>query len=251
MIQLYNTLAYEPIYNTLIFLYNLIPFKDFGVAIILTTLIIRLLLYPIYQKQISSQKKLQELQPKIKHAQEKHKHNKEEQAKVMMGLYKEHGVNPVSGCLPAVVSLIVLLAIYRAIINIANNNFSANTEHLYTFVANPGPINHLFLGTLDLTAPSIFLAIVTAIAQYFQMKSIIGAQPQKPATNKEGEPDFAAIMNKQMVYMLPAITLFVGVTFPAALTLYWLTSTLLMLLQQKLVPVKNVKEPHFPVIPTP
>jgi YidC/Oxa1 family membrane protein insertase len=240
MIQLYNTLAYEPIYNTLIFIYNLIPLKDFGVAIILTTFLVRLVLYPVYQKQISSQKKLQELQPKIKHAQNKHKHDKEEQAKVMMGLYKEHGVNPVSGCLPAVVSLIVLLAIYRSIVNIAHNNFLVTKEHLYAFVADPGQINHMFLGMIDLTTPNILLAVVTAIAQYFQMKSIMGAQPQKPATNKEGEPDFAAIMNKQMVYMLPAITLFVGVTFPAALTLYWLTSTLLMLLQQKMLRKNDV-----------
>lgn len=235
MLAFFEAIAYDPIYNILISFYNIIPWKDFGIAIILTTLLIRLLIYPISKKQITSQKKLQELQPKIKEVQVKFKDNKEEQARAMMALYKEHGVNPVSGCLPIVVYLIVFIAIYQAIIHIANGNFLADTAHLYSFVANPGPINHLFLNILDLTKPNIFLGVITAIAQYFQMKMILGNQPAAVKTGEKGDmSDFAAIMNKQMLYIAPAATLFIGVTFPAALSLYWLTSTLFMLGQQYL-----------------
>lgn len=235
MLAFYEAIAYNPIYNLLISFYNIIPWKDFGVAIILTTLLIRLLIYPISKKQITSQKKLQELQPKIKEVQEKFKDNKQEQAQRMMALYKEHGVNPVSGCLPLVLYLIVFIAIYQAINHIASANFLADGAHLYSFVSNPGPINHLFLNMLDLTKPNILLGVVTAIAQYFQMKMIIGNQPTPPVSESKGDmSDIATMMNKQMLYIAPAATLFIGVTFPAALSLYWLTSTLFMLVQQRL-----------------
>jgi YidC/Oxa1 family membrane protein insertase len=176
---------------------------------------------------------MQELQPKIKEVQAKFKDNKEEQAKQMMQLYKEHGVNPVSGCLPIVVYLVVFISIYQAIIHIAGTSFLADAGHLYSFVPNPGPINHLFLNILDLTKPNIGLAVITAIAQYFQMKQILGNQPAMKLSESKGDmSDFASIMNKQMIYIAPAATLFIGVTFPAALSLYWLTSTLFMLVQQ-------------------
>lgn len=235
MLAFFELIAYDPIYNLLISFYNIIPWKDFGIAIILTTLLIRLLIYPISRKQITSQKKLQELQPKIKEVQEKYKNNKEEQAKAMMGLYKEHGVNPVSGCLPIIIYLIVFISIYQTIIHITSAHFLADANHLYSFVNNPGPINHLFLNFLDLTKPNIILALITAVAQYFQMRQILGNQPAPKAASAKGDmSDFASIMNKQMLYIAPAATLFIGVTFPAALSLYWLTSTLFMLVQQHL-----------------
>lgn len=243
MLAFFEAIAYDPIYNTLILFYNIIPWKDFGVSIILTTLLIRFLIYPISRKQITSQKKLQDLQPKIKEVQVKYKENKEEQARQMMALYKEHGVNPVSGCLPIIVYLIVFIAIYQAIIHIAGTSFMADANHLYRFVQNPGPINHLFLNTLDLTKPNILLAVITAIAQYFQMRMILGNQTALPKmTESKGDmSDFAAIMNKQMLYIAPAATLFIGVTFPAALSLYWLTSTIFMLVQQRLTLPKVTK----------
>lgn len=242
MVALFEAIAYDPIYNILVLFYNIIPYKDFGVAIILTTLLIRFLIYPISRKQITSQKKLQELQPKIKEVQARYKDNKEEQAKQMMTLYKEHGVNPLSGCLPIVVYLIVFIAIYQAIIHIAGSQFFADPEHLYNFVKDPGPINHIFLNVLDLTKPNILLAVITAIAQYFQMKMIIGNQPVKePASTGSDMSDFASIMNKQMLYIAPLATLFIGVTFPAALSLYWLVSTLFMLAQQYLTLQKEKK----------
>ena len=229
----FHTIIYQPIYNVLIFFYNVFPWQDFGIAIILTTLFIKFLFIPLSKKQIESQKKMQELQPKIKELQKKYKDNKEQQTKAMMDLYKEHKTNPFSGCLPLIVQLIVLIAIYRVIINITEAGLFVDPADLYSFISDPGAINHLFLGFLDLTKANYVLAFLSAIAQYFQTKMLLQSQKTTaPSTEKSDEPDFATIMNKQMLYLGPGITFFIGVTFPAALSLYWLFSTLFMIFQQ-------------------
>ena len=116
----FNEVVYRPIYNFLIFTYNIIPFHDFGIAIIIVTIILKLILVPLSRKQIESQKKMQEIQPKIKAIQEKYKGNKEKQTKAMMDFYKENKTNPFSGCLPTIFQLVFLIAIYRVLFNISN-----------------------------------------------------------------------------------------------------------------------------------
>lgn len=234
--QIFDALIYQPLYNTLIFFYNVIPGHDFGIAIILTTLILKSFLIPLSKKQIESQKKMQELQPKIKELQKKYKGDKEKQTKALMEFYKENKTNPFSGCLPLIIQLIFLIAIYRVIINISQAGFVVNPSDLYAFVADPGAINHLFLHFMDLTKPNYVLAFFSAIAQYFQTKMLFQSQNIKKSEGATStEPDFAAIMNKQMLYLGPGLTFFIGVTFPAALSLYWLLSTLFMIFQQMFI----------------
>ncbi|MDP2837930.1 MAG: YidC/Oxa1 family membrane protein insertase [Candidatus Moranbacteria bacterium] len=234
MLELFDTLVYHPIYNVLVFFYNTVPGHDFGIAIILTTLLVKTLFIPLSKKQIESQKKMQELQPKLKELQKRYKDDKEKQTKAIMELYREHKANPFSGCLPLIVQLIVLIAIYRVIINISQAGFTINAADLYTFIANPGSVKHLFLNFVDLTKPNYVLGILSAIAQYYQTKMLMQSQKVTVSTTSASdEPDFATIMNKQMLYIGPAITLFIGVTFPAALALYWLFSTLFMIFQQR------------------
>lgn len=233
--SLFHSFIYQPIYNLLVFFYNVIPGHDFGIAIILTTLLIKTLFIPLSKKQIESQKKMQELQPKIKELQKKHKDNKEQQTKAVMELYREHKTNPFGGCLPLIVQLVVLIAIYRVIINISQGGFTVKTSDLYSFVADPGGIRHLFLNFVDLTKPNYVLALFSAAAQYFQTKMLFQAKKETIVEKTSEQPDFAAIMNKQMLYLGPGITFFVGVTFPAALALYWLFSTLFMIFQQVII----------------
>lgn len=232
----FDILIYQPLYNTLIFFYNFIPGHDFGIAVILTTLVLKALLIPLSKKQIESQKKMQELQPKIKELQQKHKNDKEKQTKAIMEFYKENKTNPFSGCLPLIIQLFFLIAIYRVIINISEAGFVINPSDLYAFVPDPGAINHFFLSFMDLTKPNYVLAFLSAIAQYYQTKMFFQKQntPQ-PKGAASPEPDFAAIMNKQMLYLGPGLTFFIGVTFPAALALYWLFSTLFMIFQQMVI----------------
>ena len=119
----FHSFIYEPIYNTLIYLYDVIPGYDFGVAIILTTILLKTLFIPLSKKQIESQKKMQELQPKIKELQQRYKNDKEKQTKAIMELYKEHKANPFTGCLPLIIQLVFLIAIYQVIINISQAGF--------------------------------------------------------------------------------------------------------------------------------
>ena len=197
----FHAAIYQPIYNVLVFFYNTVPGYDFGVAIILTTLFIKTLFIPLSKKQIESQKKMQDLQPKIKEIQRKHKENKEQQTKEIMALYKENKANPFSGCLPLIVQLIVLIAIYRVIINISQAGLTINSADLYSFVDNPGSVRHLFLNFIDLTKPNYVFAILSALAQYYQTKMLFDGQVKTPETkeNSSDEPDFASIMNKQML----------------------------------------------------
>lgn len=234
--DIFHSFIYQPVYNVLVFFYNVVPGHDFGVAIILTTLFIKTLFIPLSKKQIESQKKMQELQPKLKELQKKHKDNKEEQTKAIMELYRVNKANPFSGCLPLIVQLIVLIAIYRVIINISQAGFTITASDLYAFIADPGSVKHLFLNFVDLTKPNYVLAFFSAAAQYYQTKMLFQSQKKKDVEKEASEePDFAAIMNKQMLYLGPGITFFIGATFPAALALYWLFSTLFMIFQQMVI----------------
>lgn len=232
--QIFDTLIYHPLYNILIYFYNVIPGQDFGIAIIVTTLLLKSFLIPLSQKQIESQKKMQELQPQMKAIQNQYKNDKEKQTKALMEFYKTNKTNPFSGCLPLIIQLVFLIAIYRVIINISQAGFVVNPSDLYAFVVDPGAINHLFLRFVDLTKPNYVLAFVSALAQYYQTKMLFQSQVVKKSDETPStEPDFAAIMNKQMLYLGPGLTFFIGVTFPAALALYWFFSTLFMIVQQK------------------
>lgn len=229
---IFNAIVYQPLYNIIVFLYNVVPGHDFGVAIILATVFLKLLMVPLSKKQIETQKRLQEMQPKIKEIQNKHKDNKEKQTKELMEFYKKNKANPFSGCLPMIVQLIFLIAIYRIIINISNAGLNVQAEKLYPFVANPGQIHQYFLGVVDLLKASPALAVLAASAQYFQTKMLMKSQPSAPQQNNSSKADFSQIMNKQMLYMGPILTLFIGFKFAAGLALYWLVSTLFMIVQQ-------------------
>lgn len=250
MIEIFHTFVSQPIYNVLIFFYNTIPGSDFGLAIIATTLVLRVLFIPLYKKQIESQKELQEIQPLMKEIQKKYKDDKPAQQKALMELYQEHGVNPFAGCLPLIVQIVFLIAIYQVIINVSNNNFLIEAEKLYQFVVNPGEIAHKFLGIVDLAKPSYVFAVLAAIAQYYQTKMMLDVQKKATEARKEEkktdtpeQPDFATIMNKQMLIIGPGMTLFVGVTFPAGLSLYWLVSTIFTIIQQEFIFKKKSEHP--------
>ncbi|MDO8557687.1 MAG: YidC/Oxa1 family membrane protein insertase [bacterium] len=223
-ISIFNEALYRPIFNALIGIYNILPHHDIGVAIILLTILIRVILYPFSLKALRSQKRLQELQPKIKELQEKHKDKREEQAKKLMELYKEHRVSPFSGCLPLLVQFPVLIALYRAFLNGLKPD---GIVGLYSFVSHPGLINPLFLGLIDLTKKNVYLAILAGAAQFWQSRQSI---PKAHSVAREG--DMARVMNTQMLYFMPLFTVFLGITFPAGLALYWIVYTLFTVFQQ-------------------
>jgi YidC/Oxa1 family membrane protein insertase len=222
MLYIYNEIIYRPILNLLVWLYNIIPGQDIGLVIILVTIAIRLLLSPFMHKSLRGQQALSALQPKLNDLREKHKDNREAQAKAMMDLYKEHNVNPLSSCLPLLIQLPLLIALYQ----VFDKALKGNLSGLYSFVVNPGTLDPKFLGLFDLSQPNIAFAILAGLTQFWQSKMISGMQ-----TTKNSDPT-AKIMNAQMTYLLPLVSIFIAWKLPAGLPLYWIVTTLFAIGQQ-------------------
>lgn len=227
---IFNTLLYQPLFNLLVFFYNIIPGHDFGVAIILVTLLTRIILFPLSKRGIKSRKSLEELQPKIKEIQKKYK-DKSEQAKYLMEVYKEHKINPASGCLPLIIQLPILIALYRAFIGVMNPK---SFILLYPFIKHPGTIHASFLGIVDLAIPSIFLAVLTGALQFVQ-SLIMFKTPVKTGGADQKMDGIQKTMGRQMTYFMPLITFFIALKLPAGLPLYWAVTTLFSIGEYQLI----------------
>ena len=238
---IFSTIVFQPLYNALIALYVIFP--DLGVAIILLTIGIRLLLLPTSKKSIESQKKMQEIQPEIKKIQEKYKSDRQLQGKKVMEFYKKKKINPASGCLPLIIQLIFLIALYRVFL--LGLNAEGTSDLLYSFAKDPGVLNPIAFGILDLAHPYIPLAIIAAALQFIQGKMMMKnnkkkqAAVQKKSEDKKKDPDFSTMLQQQMIYMGPVITLIIGLRFPSGLILYWTVTTIFMIIQQYMILKKD------------
>ncbi len=236
MTQIFVTVIFQPILNLLIWLYNAIPGNDFGFAIIALTVIVKALLYPMTVQQIKQQKALQDIQPKIDEIRARLKDDKDAQAKELMELYKREKVNPAASCLPLLIQLPIFIGLYQAL---RDGLASHSLNLLYPFINNPGTINKMFLGFVDLSKPNYVLAVLAGLIQFWQSwqmfrKPSPASPPPNEVKGKEGAKDesMAAMMNKQMMYIMPVMTVFIGISLPGGLTLYWLVMSLLTVFQQ-------------------
>lgn len=235
MMSFFNTILTQPILNLLLWLYDVIPGHDIGIAIIVLTIIVKAFLYPLAKKQIKQQKMLQDLQPKIQALQAKYKDDKETQARELMALYQVEKVNPASSCLPLLIQLPIFIALLHVLQSVLNTqDFSL----LYSFVPHPGTIQLTLFNGIPLDKPNIPMAIVAGLVQFWQAKQMIargGAkQPPDGAKGTGGAKDesMAAMMNKQMMYVMPIMTVVIGFSLPGGLTLYWLVMSILTVAQQ-------------------
>jgi len=247
---LYNELIYQPLFNLLVFLYDIIPGQDIGVAIIVLTILVRLALYGVNTRAIKSQREMQELQPEIKEIQAKYKDDKEKQAQELMAAYQRHKVNPMSGCLPLLIQFPIIIALY----NVFLNGFKDESLGLlYPFIANPGHLNGVsFGGIIDLSVPSIYLALLAAVLQYYQTKSLMKvANSKKEAkaaaegvekTAEEKAQEFTQALSKNMITVMPVMTFLFALNLPSGLALYWSVTTLFAIVQQYLIMRKRKKE---------
>lgn len=220
--HLYHEVIYRPILNLLVYLYNVIPGHDIGAVIVLVTVVVRLILAPFMHKSLKSQKAMNALQPKLNELREKHKDDREAQAKAMMELYKENKINPLSSCLPLLVQLPILIALYQVLAHALKGSLNG----LYHFVANPGTINPLFLHVFDLSKPNFAFAIIAGLTQFWQSRMMLP---------KNSGDITAKALNAQMLYMLPLVSVFIAWRLPAGLPLYWIVTTLFAIGQQYLI----------------
>jgi len=241
MLELYNVVLYEPIFNAMIWLYHVLPGHDLGVAIIVLTVAIKVILFWPALSALKAQKKLQDTQPMVEELRRKYKDNKEELGKQLMEFYKNNKVNPFSSCLPILIQLPILIALYRAFfqglqVDPATHLLNATqAQHLYGFlqaIYTTTPIDTSMFGFIDLAAThNIILAALAGVAAFFQAKTM---QAKRAAIRTAGskDEDMAATVNKQMMYLIPVLTIVFGYQFPAGVTIYWLVSTLFSLGQQ-------------------
>lgn len=225
MSSLYNTILYQPLFNALIFLYQYVSFQDLGMAIILLTVIVRTILYPLFHKSFKNQTLMQKIQPEIQKIQHDHKDNREKQAQSLMELYRRHKVNPFSGFLLIFIQLPILIALYQVFLA----GFSPESlTNLYDFLTPPNEISHSFLGLIDLSTRSIVMVGLAAVAQYFQGQ--LALPKQQP-----GKENTASKIGRQMVFIGPVLTVVVLVSMPSAIGLYWLTTSLFSIGQQIII----------------
>jgi len=253
MKEIWHLLLYQPILNGVIVLYQLL-FANMGLAIIALTFIVRLLLVPLMNPQMESAQKMQELAPELKKLKEKFSGDKQKFAQAQLQLYKEHGVNPASGCLPQILQFAVLIALYQAFNQVIRPDGAAVIEKingsLYAFAKLPADavLNLRFL-YLDLAKPDLikipgFIAlpgifvILATIFQFLSSKMMMPAvkkEEKLAAKTEEKTDDMATSMQKQMLYMFPAMTLIFGYTMPSGVMLYWFIFSLFSFVQQYLI----------------
>ncbi len=233
---LFSVVFIQPTLNLLMGLAFLIPGHDLGLAIIGLTILVKLALYPLTKQQIKQQRAMQAIQPKIEEIRARLKDNKEAQAKELMELYATEKVNPAASCLPLLIQLPVLIGLYRAL---SLGLHEQAVGLLYGFVPAVTVSTHL-LGVVDLSKPSYVLAVLAAVVQFFQTRQIMQppaatiAPPPQEVQGTDGAKDesMASMMNKQMMYMMPIMTVVIGISLPAGLTLYWFLMSVLTVLQQ-------------------
>jgi len=234
---LFHTILYQPIFNIFVWLYNVVPGSDTGVVILIITIIIRIIVYPLTSSSIKAQKSMQDIQPKMEEIKRKYKNDQQAQATAMMQMYKENKVNPFSSCLPILIQLPILIALYMVLRDgLASNKLA---ENLYPFISNPESIKSVAFGFLELSKPNIILALLAGGAQYLQAKNMMDRKSPENAGAGAKDENMTAMMNKQMKYMMPVLTVVIGVSLPAGLTLYWFLSTILTWAQQVFMGKKN------------
>ena len=254
ILSVYNLFIYQPLLNLLVLLYQYLPWQDLGGAVIALTLIVRAALFPLNSQAFAAQKKLQDLQPKLLELQKKLQGDKEKQVASTLALYKEAGVSPFAGLVPLLIQLPLLIALYQLFFVFGGGNGLAASQasFLYPFVSPPQDINPLFLGIVNLSAnatgalsfagvqltdsaaASIVLALVAGVLQFVQTKQ--AALP--PKSDKQQSP-FLQAFQKQALYLFPLVTAFILSRLPAAVGLYWATTTLFSIWQQKRVLAKK------------
>ncbi|MBI2573952.1 MAG: membrane protein insertase YidC [Candidatus Wildermuthbacteria bacterium] len=253
MSSLFTTFLYQPLLNALVLLYQYLPGHDFGTAIIALTVLLRLALYPLSAQATRMQQKMARLQPKVKEIQERFKGRKDEQGRALYELYQKERVNPFAGILPLLIQIPVLIALYRLFWNgVAPDQLKGL---LYSFVNVPDVINTSFFGILDLKGQSYSIAVLAGLFQFVQTKQTMNAQ-KKPADlalserselkgPQKDKPDFSSMMQKQMLYLFPILTVSIVAKAPSAVGLYWIATSIFSIWQQWHI-TKQMTSPALP-----
>jgi YidC/Oxa1 family membrane protein insertase len=234
MSYLYHTFFFDPLYNALAILFNVAPWADAGIIVILLTVLVRLVLYPLSKKAVVTQVKMAEIGPELESIKEKYKDRAEEQAKRTLALYREKGVNPFSGILVIFIQIPIIFALYQIVLHFPE----VRADLLYSFVSTPGAVDPTLLGLIDLSGKSLLLALLASVSTYFQLQ-VVSRFQKTPQGNSFGD-NLTRSMQTQMKYVFPVIVFFIAYKISGVIALYWLTTNLFSIAQEIYVR-KNIK----------
>jgi len=230
-----KTLLFNPLFNILLVIYALLPGNDFGIAVIVLTVLIRLALWPLVKKQLHHQKAMRDLQPEIAKVKKQAKGDRQKESQLMVELFKEKEINPFASIGLALLQFPILIALFFVLRDIVDPakiqevaySFVANMDAVKEIIANPSNFHPSFLGVVDMTKPNIIIAALAGVAQYFQAKQLT---PQN--TEKTGR---VAALGLNATLIFPILTVAIGARLPSALALYWLASSVVAIIQQHIV----------------
>jgi YidC/Oxa1 family membrane protein insertase len=248
---MYNEIIFRPLYNGLVGIMDVIPWIDVGIAVIIFTVIVKLILFPLSKASLLTQVRMKAIEPEANKIKAQYATDRQTQALKVMELYKTKGIKPFSGVLLLIIQLPILLALISVFYKIIP---TIHPEFLYSFIAVPDISNKIqFLGLIDLTQKSFILSLITAVAQYFQLQYSLATKQTKPQDNTPVGNDFASqlsgSMGKQMKVLLPILAFastywIIPSQFPQAasiIAIYWTVSTLFTLGQELYIRKKHLK----------
>jgi YidC/Oxa1 family membrane protein insertase len=239
-VSLFNTFIYNPLYNGLVLFIDFVPMADVGIAVILLTILVKLLLFPIAQKVARTQVIIKKVQPEIDEIKNKYKDDRTELTRKTLEVYKQNKINPLFGFLIILIQLPIIFGLYWVFYKGGLPNI--DTTLLYSFVPIPYNVNMLFLGVVPMAGKSVVLAALAGITQFINMQIIIPKQPKKDPTDKPNfKDDMTRNMHIQMKYMMPILITVMAYVISSAIALYWVTSNIFAIGQELLVR-KQLKE---------
>ena len=268
---MFETLIVQPIFNALMLLYSILPGGDFGIAIILFTIIIRFVLYPLVRSQLHQTKQMRKMQPELAKIKKAAGGNRQVEAMQQMELYKRYGIKPFRSILILLIQLPIFIALYQ-VIQIVTLHRDQVGRYMYDFVQgvpaiksvieNPDNFNHTMLGFIDLTKTAfgngtvnfvlLALALISAVTQYIMSKQTMptNTAPKKfreimreAAEGKQSDPsDMTNAMTGGMLKFMPVMMFFIMVGLPGALALYYTASNLVATAQQHYLLNKDTEE---------
>jgi YidC/Oxa1 family membrane protein insertase len=235
MKDLFYTYLYTPIYNLLIFFVDVVPGGDVGIAVILVTLVVKLILSPLTIGAAETGHRTRLIAPQLKEIQKKYKDNREKLALETLALYKNNGIRPFASIFGSLLQIPVVLALYLVFHN--EQLLSPNTDLIYSFITYPAQISPLFLGIFPTTGHVLILALIAAAVQYLQGHLSIPIPKKEAGTTPATSEEFARAMSIQARFLIPVI---IGVVayISGALAIYFITSSVFGIAQEYYVRYK-------------
>lgn len=261
---MFNDFIVQPLFNLLVAIYGLLPGHNFGAALVIFTIIIRLLLWPLVKKQLHQSKRMRALQPELKRVKQAAKGDRQKESQMLLELYKEKGINPFATFPVLIVQFVVLIALYSGLMKIIKDPHSL-IDFAYPFLQDLSWMKHLaenihildytLFGVVDLSRaaigsggfyfPAFLIVVGSAVAQYYQAKQLMpdsddqrslrAILKEASAGKQADQSEVNAAVSRSMRYMIPVLIFAFTIGIASALSLYWFVSGLVAFIQQSII----------------